>query len=127
MAHHFKKKKTFGELLRSPVVLALLFFVALFLLAQAWDLFGRARGARAAAVQAQAEYDALVLRKADLEQKIARMRTPEGLDVELREKFGVVKDGEEEVVVVAEGSSSQAAVDDKDGLWYKFLGLFGQD
>ena len=126
MAHHFKKKKTFGELLRSPVILALLFFIALFLLVQAWDLFSRARGAHTAAVQAQAEYDALSARKADLEQKIARMGTPEGVDVELREKFGVVKDGEEEVVVVAEGSTSQAAVDDKDGLWYKFLEIFGK-
>lgn len=127
MAHHFRKRKTIGEMARTPVVLALLFFVALFLLAQAWDLFGRARGAHDAATEAQAEYDALSARKADLQQKIAHIGTPEGVDVELREKFGVVKDGEEVVVVVPEGSSTQTGVDEKAGLWYKFLGLFGQN
>ena len=124
MAYHQKKQTRLRSLLRTPVVLALLVFVALFLVWETWGLFSKERVAHETAASAQAEEQALEARKADLNQKISRLDTPQGVEAEIRERLGVVKDGEEEVMIVPAGASNTQGVEGEGGLWYTLTHFF---
>lgn len=126
MTYHRRSKTISGWIKDSPIALAVLIIIALFLLKKSWDLFGEARMARVAAESARADYESLAARQANLQQKIARLDTPQGVDQAIREKFGLVKDGEEMVVVLlpAPPSTTIPAFEGVRGLWYKLLEFF---
>jgi cell division protein FtsB len=86
--------------LASPVALIFLLLV-LFVLARAtFRLTAKADSGEARLAQAQAEYQKLEQRKADLSIKVEKLSTTEGLESEIRAKYRAVKDGESVAVII---------------------------
>ncbi|MHB8651749.1 MAG: FtsB family cell division protein [Minisyncoccota bacterium] len=125
MMYH-QRPKTISERFRhSPVALAVLVIIALFLLKKSWDLFGEERTAKTAAESARMQYESLTARQENLQQKIDRLNTPQGVEGAIREKFGLVKNGEEMVVVVLPAEvATTSSFGGVRGLWYKLLEFF---
>lgn len=67
---------------------------------------------------AKKEYDDVVAREKALSSDITRLSSSEGIDLELRRKFQVVKPGEEAVVIVATpATSTKPELEEKPGFW----------
>lgn len=70
-------------------------------------------------------------RKKELEERIARLETPAGLEEELRKKFNVSKP-DENVLVIVEKGEEKGKIEEKEntisvffsGIWEKIKGVF---
>ncbi len=63
-------------------------------------------------------------RESDLNEKISRLDTEEGIEEEIRSKFTVTKDSENMVVIVPNTDEATATVQKSTSLWSKFISLF---
>ena len=114
-----------GKFVHSPIFLAFLVILALFLLKAVWDLFEKSQDARIAAESVQREYEELVVREAALKESLARLESSDGVESEIRQKFGVVKEGEEVVIVLPEDTTNaKQGMEKEEGWWQKFLSFF---
>jgi len=124
----FKKKRKIKEILYSRVTVILLFVVFVFSVSNAWDVYKKASFASDNKKIAEDDLNALKERESSLVRKIDRLKTDRGTEEEIREKFGLVKKGEEVVVIV--DSKEEKSKDNKNRLgvagewWRKFLELF---
>lgn len=117
----FHEKRRARRLLYSP--LTLLVLAALIAVAgyNAWDMYGKSRRAREALTKTNAAYGELATRQAFLDRELARLSTDEGVEAEIRERFGVAKAGEEVIVVLSE-EESPAPSAQKPSFWSKVKG-----
>ena len=124
----FKKKRKIKEILYSRVTIILLFFIFLFFANSTWDVYKKASLASENKKIAEKDLNALKEREKNLVNKIDRLKTDIGVEEEIREKFGFVKDGEEVVVIVDSkeeiDESSDSGFDTAKKWWKKFTGLF---
>lgn len=92
-----------------------------------WDVYKKARDTEKNAVVVADKYDELKRRESELTGKIGSLETPLGIETEIREKFGLVKDGEEMIVIVdppKEEKESDLESSDNKTLWEKIKGWF---
>lgn len=118
----FRTKKRLRKILYSRPMIAALFVVFIFLAHAAWDMYKKESLAERKRAEAERELLALEERKAMLQEKIERLKTPEGVEEEIREKFGLAKKGEEVVVLVDEDkkkseNSDNSALDSVKRWW----------
>ncbi|MES2215848.1 MAG: septum formation initiator family protein [Patescibacteria group bacterium] len=111
----------------SPITLALLIIILVVLVRATSNISHKAELGAAKLAQAQAEYQKLEDRQADLSTKVTHLSSEDGLESEIRAKFRAVKEGESVAVIV---DDQQAAVVEatstvKVGWWKKFMGFFG--
>ncbi|HEY4508621.1 MAG TPA: septum formation initiator family protein [Candidatus Paceibacterota bacterium] len=81
------------------VLAALLLFIVLISKA-AWDMYGKERESQRQLEAVENELAALVARENLLQDDLTRLRTPEGIEAEIRAQFQVAKPGEQMVVLV---------------------------
>lgn len=125
LRHRHGTRSKAGALMHSPIVVAVVVILALFLLKAVIDLFGKSRDARIAAEGARREYEELVEREAAIKSGLERLESADGVEAEIRQKFGVVKEGEEVVVVVQnEADATQKRTQSSTGWWQQFLDWF---
>lgn len=123
--HQHGTRSRAGKLIHSPIVVAVLVILALFLLKAVLDLFGKSRDAHIAAEGARREYEELVEREATIKSGLERLETADGVEAEIRQKFGVVKEGEEVVVVIPdEQDAARKSTQKGAGWWQQFLNWF---
>ena len=65
-----------------------------------WDVYKKVRDTEKNVAAVTETYDELKKRESELIGKIESLETPLGVETEIREKFGLVKDGEEMIVIV---------------------------
>jgi cell division protein FtsB len=119
-----KQKRKIQKILFSWASVAVL-VVLLFLIASAtWGVFEKFLETRKNMINAEAGVFKLEERKKTLLSEIEHLGTPRGVEEEIRENFGFVKEGEG-VVVIVRGSSSSSAerVNDKS-VWERLFGIF---
>jgi cell division protein FtsB len=104
------------------VLLLLLLARGTFNVYQKWSFAGDA------ATSAQDEMLRLRLRKAELEAQIARLKSEEGIEAELREQYQVGKPGEEVITIVDTPNSSRSATSsvsvEENGFWARAKAWF---
>lgn len=96
----FQEKKKFAEVMQSRPALVLLGIV---LLAFSWSVFGLLGRMQETAKNRKIEEDKIVelqQRKENLSTNIASLKTEKGVEENIREKFGLTKDGEDVIVIV---------------------------
>lgn len=121
----FKQKKKIRRRIYSKWVLTVFIIVAVFLGNATWNVYKKYREASDNTAIAQAQLDKLNARERQLSASLASLKTVAGVEKELREKFGVVKDGEQMILIVErqegnimDGSSARQSI------WQRFLNLF---
>jgi cell division protein FtsB len=100
--HEYERKRKMRQLKRriySYPTLAILVILLLFALQNVWSVGQKALQTEAVAQEAAAGLAELEEREARLTEQIEELKTPFGVEAEIREKYGYVKEGEEMVVV----------------------------
>lgn len=107
--------------------LCIAFVFVLFLIKGTWTAFGRMQEAAVLRHNAELERDELLVRKAELDQNLERLKTPRGIEDEVRARFQLVKPGEEEFVLVKgqTGTTSAPATQSK-GFWDTLRAFWGR-
>ncbi len=92
-----------------------------------WDVYKKVCDTEKNVVAVTEKYDELKIRESELTEKIESLETPLGVETEIREKFGLVKEGEEMIVIVdppkEEKEDGLEDADDKT-LWERIKGWF---
>ncbi len=97
-----QRTSLFRKLLSSPVFCVILIIINVMLIKSVWGLYNKAQASTTAKETSEKELKSLLDRKAFVESEIDRLKTPEGMEGEIRRKFNVARPGEEMVIVVNE-------------------------
>jgi len=96
----FQKKRKVRRWLYSNWTVGVLLLLLLLGGDAVWKIYQKEAVSRANLVEAQKELERLKVRQNDLTQSVDRLRTPAGIEEEIRNKFSVVKDGEQVAIIV---------------------------
>ena len=104
----FQRKNDIKKVIYSRFVLALILIVLFFFVKATIDFYQKAAESKKRKERAETELLELQKRKENLENKIQSLSSPVGVEKELREKFDLVKEGEETILIGdSKGTSSQ--------------------
>lgn len=106
----FQVKVWLRRLTASRLVVFLLLLLVVWLARPAFRIWQRRGLVRAEERRVAAQLAELGARKIQLEKEIARLKTPRGVEGEIRKKFPVVKAGERVLIVVEDEATSTPAV-----------------
>jgi cell division protein FtsB len=120
----FQEKKRFRRILYSKGTLAVLFILILFFARASWQLYKKERESAANAVQSQNALNRLEDRQKVLNDEIARLQTDEGVEEEIRAKYGVSKPGEQVLIIVDDKKATTTEEKPKETWWQKVKSWF---
>ncbi len=103
----FQRKKPARSWWYSRAMLLVLFVLVGVMAKAAWSIYLKERDSHAHRFTAEQNLTELTARTSVLEKKIAGLKTPEGIEAEIRAQFQVIKPGERMVML---GSNPTAAV-----------------
>jgi cell division protein FtsB len=115
----FQRKRKTYKILYSYFSIVVLLLVIFFLSKAVFGLYGKAQASIDARKKSEHEYKELSARYDYVKGEIGRLRTQEGIEEEVREKFSVVKPGEKLIVLVA--GASIPAVEEEKGFFKKIF------
>lgn len=122
--HHGKHFRHAKKWLYGKVIILVLVVIAAFALNGTWEVYKKAKLARESRNEIQTELTKLTDRKNALTHDTELLKTDRGVEETMRQKFGVVKEGEEVVVVVDPIDGGDAGKTKPQGLWGWFKSLF---
>ncbi len=109
----FQQKQIFKEKLYSKTTVFILLVLALLLAKGAVNIYIKERESRKNKEEAELELINMQNRAEELKQASERLKTPVGIEQEIRSKFGVAKEGEKVILIVEEEET--APVVEKEG------------
>lgn len=118
---NFQKKKGISSFLYSVPFLSFLGIVALLFAYSMIGLVGKMRETTQNKELAESKVAELKQNKENLNQEIAKLNTTKGLEENIRERFGVVKEGEQVIVVVEDKNEEEADTEDDGGGFFSFF------
>ena len=105
------------------VIIALLLILILVTKAT-WSVYSKESESRKRLDSVEANLTALQAREKKLREDIERLKTPEGIEAQIREQFQVAKPGEKMVMMVDEKKDGKQNVPKEASLVSKFFDLF---
>ncbi len=102
----FKDKRKRKEKLYSSWSVLALFAISLFLAKDVWNIYQKEIESASLDSDSKAKLQSLSAQADQLNSNIKKLSTDAGIDEELRQKYGVVKPGEEMIVVVPDNSTT---------------------
>lgn len=121
-----RTKRQLKKIMYSKVVVVLLGVVFVMAAHSVWQTYTRLHEVSTQHAQSLAELQALQDRQQELQRDINDLNTPEGMERQMREKFGVVKNGEQEVVIVnpPTNGTTTTSKPSSGGWWSSVLHFF---
>jgi cell division protein FtsB len=121
----FQQKRKIRRILYSPVSLIALAVVAVVFARGAWNVYQKESASGDYLAQAQTELTKVSATDAQLAQSVASLQTEQGVEADIRQKFRVVKPGEQIAVIVdTSASDTPAAATSTPGFWAWFRHFF---
>jgi cell division protein FtsB len=117
----FQEKNKFRKIMQSKPALILLGLVIIFF---TWNVIGLMNRMQDTAKNRQIEEDKiaeLIERQNKLSIDIANLKTEKGLEENIREKFGLAKEGEEMIVVVEDKEQNNTTKETQSDKFFSFL------
>jgi len=119
----FYQKRTLRGWLHSPLALALLGIIIIFLCSVVYQRYTIEQAMVTRRMEAEAHLKLLETRKAELEKKVEYLSNDRGIEAEMRRNFDVARPGEQVVIILDEEKKAEIepikkTEDDKP--WYKF-------
>jgi len=118
----FGKKKRFTDYLYSKPAVAVLCLIAIYMAFGVYQRFTVERQMAARRIEMEQEKEALLQRKASLEERVEYLSGERGIEEEIRKHFDVAKDGEQVVIIVdkePEGKPVETLMEEVKP-WYQF-------
>jgi cell division protein FtsB len=102
--------------------LAIIFVI---LIRSLWDVYQKEQLSAKNLLREQIEFDKLTSREKSLVSSIDHLKTEQGVESEIRNKFRVVKEGEQVAVIVDNNASNMSSVaTTTHSFWYKLFHWF---
>ncbi len=120
----FQDKKRLRKLLYSKLSVWALLIMILFFAHATWKVYQKSRASAAYTAQAEISLKKLKDRQNVLTSELSRLDTEEGVEEEIRAKYGVSKPGEEMVIIVDARAATSTKMQPEAGWWNKFKKLF---
>lgn len=121
----FQDRRRVRRLLHSRYAIGALIVVFLLSAQAVWGIYNKYQKSEELAARMEANLAELKSRKYKLEGLNASLETPEGKEREIRDRFGVVKEGERTVVIVDDREADDGIEPLKEGGWWSaFLDIF---
>ncbi|MDQ3076627.1 MAG: septum formation initiator family protein [bacterium] len=120
----FQEKKKFKKILYSKGMVITLLILIIFFARATYGVYQKQEESSANTLQAAGELKRLVDRQTLLNTELARLSTNEGIEEEIRAKFGVSKPGEEVLIIVDPHKATTTEIIEEESLWGKFKNLF---
>jgi cell division protein FtsB len=95
----FQKKKKIKNMIYSKLALFFILFMLFLFVKATASFYQKTQESKNRKIRAENEYIELQKRKDDLEYKIKRLNSPVGVEAELRERFDLVKEGEQTILI----------------------------
>ena len=122
----FQDRRRTKKLLPSRYALAVLIVIILLLSRGVWGIYVKYEKSRVLAEKSQADLAVLQSRQDTLTKSINALNTEEGREKELRDRFGVVKQGEKMIILVDDTAPVKPSVNViNDSWWQKLLESIG--
>ena len=115
----FQQKQIFKEKLYSKTTVFILLVLALLLAKGVVNIYIKERESRKNKEEAELELINMQNRAEELKQASERLKTPVGIEQEIRSKFGVAKEGEKVILIVEEEEA--ILVEQKEGFFGRFF------
>lgn len=90
-----------------------------------WSAYERERSVNLETRATKAAHDELVARKAALEANLGALGTPRGIEAAIRERYPVVRPGEEVITFVDAPPAPAATTTPPTGIWVSFKNWLG--
>ncbi|MFC1614938.1 septum formation initiator family protein [Patescibacteria group bacterium] len=125
----FIPKHRWQNVVFSKAALVLLFIVILFAGNAAWNMYQKYRESKELKDRALTQLHELENRKQNLTENIEKLETERGIEEELRKRFGIVKEGEEVVIVIdnPEDKENEQRTVEKKSFLNNILDIFKHD
>ncbi|MBX4198610.1 septum formation initiator family protein [Candidatus Parcubacteria bacterium] len=120
----FQEKKRFKRILYSKGTIFVLVIAIVFFSRATWGVYKKEQESAANALQAENSLKRLEDRQKVLNDELTKLQTEEGVEEEIRSKYGVSKPGERVLIIVDDQKATTSLEVPKKGLWQKFKGLF---
>jgi cell division protein FtsB len=119
----FQEKKKVKRLMFSKVTLVILVVIAGVLINAVWSVYKKREITKENLNKTRLNLEGLEQRQNNLSVEIGRLKTEAGIEEEIREKYGLVKPGEEVITIVhkSDGLSTSSLGSDSKGFWQKVL------
>ncbi len=121
----FRKKKKIQKILYSPIVLLILAIIFVILIRSLWGVYKKERLSTNNLLREQIELAKLSSREQNLASSLDDLKTELGIENEIRNKFRVVKEGEQVAVIIGDNVSSVKKVaSTTHSFWYMIFHWF---
>jgi cell division protein FtsB len=119
----FQQKRKLRNILYNHWFLGVLCLLVILSIHSIWSVYRKQIESENLLQLAKAQETELQDREKELRQKIDDLKTPQGLEAEIRSKFNVAKP-DESVVVVLESTSTDSVATSTMSFWRKFFDFF---
>lgn len=120
----FQRKRKIRKALYSKGVLFIVFLLLILAAKATWGVYSKEHQSESALKRVESELAALEAREETLTANISRLKTPEGVEWQIREQFQVAKPGERMVVLIDEKGKVESEEVQERSLLSKFFDLF---
>jgi cell division protein FtsB len=120
----FQEKKRFRKILYSKGTVLGLCILILFFGHATWNVYKKQAESAANALQAQNALQKLEERQKVLDAELKKLNSEEGIEEEIRSKFGVSKPGEQILIIIEDKKATTSAEEMQQTWWEKVKELF---
>lgn len=120
----FQQKRKVRSWMYNRLTIALLFVTFVFVAHSTWVVYRKKVESEEMMSVSLKNVETLRSRSADLQKKIDRLATAQGVEEEVRSKFSVAKEDENMVIIIQDEVSTSTKVQ-KRTFWSRFVALFG--
>ena len=120
----FQQKRKLRSRLYNRWALGILGVVVLLAIHSTWGAYQKERESAKLLQMAETQSSELQNRQKELQDKIANMQTPQGLEEEIRSKFNVAKPNENVAIVLDSSDATSSLSATSTSFWQKILNFF---
>jgi|SRR3989344_5256272 len=114
-----------SKIFRTHWKIAILIILVLFAGRTVFNIYGRYQDSRASLALAEKELAAIENKKAVLEKSTAELKTEQGIEEAIRQKYQVTKNGERLIVIINDEQKKPIEIPEKpSGIWQSVLKFF---
>ncbi|MFC1802066.1 septum formation initiator family protein [Patescibacteria group bacterium] len=119
----FKEKKRVKKIVYSKITLFVLFVLVILMLKAVFGVYKSARVTAVKKNEAEIVFKNLEDRELSLKEEVSRLSTDKGVEEEIRDKFGMVKEGEKIIMLINDGGEENQEADflNKKSFWSKIF------
>jgi cell division protein FtsB len=116
----FQEKRRYQKFIYSKVTLIILIIVIFFLLNAVWNVYKKQAMTKDNLIKTATVYESLQAREKMLSSEIERLKTDSGAEEEIRERYGLIRPGEEVIIIVDEHKDKNSPANSSSAtVWQK--------